>query len=1624
MHQLLLQHAKSHGFAYEPRSGAGGDGGLDGWVQRGVPGLKGSVAFQFKWLWEDIHKGSKAAQIKDSLERVSRLRKKPRHWVLVTPWDLKPSEREWLSDLGASHKLTVHHWGQTELEHLLMRLPSLFARYYPHAAGLLPEDRLGLDFRQFALSYQAKVVQRHRHLRTLGLPPETLRERDARTEIPLRDLFVPLRFLSEDGQHRAAPLASLLAERKSVVVLGDPGAGKSTLLAFLSLLLAGEAELEGFTPAPRTVPILVSLRQFVRERSEQGGGLSILEYLVRHAQTDFSLEQAHSHFFDAALRMGEAVVLFDGLDEVGSAAARHRIAGMINSFRSEYPQCPVWVTSRIYGYTPDVRLPASELEHVRLGRLDDAQVGDFIHRWYTLQCPHNERERAEFTDSLHRAVQRTPSVRRLAGNPLLLTLMAFIHQGTKRLPKDRGELYSKCTEMLLKTWQEAKYGEDEQAPHAFSRLNLPIQTQKDYLAHLALHVQERNQQGEDEDSRGLISRPDALESLANRHLALGRRERPGLTPGEAREEMKNFLDYISDQTGLLLDRGGDQLSFIHLSFQEYLAAWVFTCQPELHDNPTFFIKHLGLSAWEEVLLLRLYIVRFEQGGTSGFDTIVGAVLRHLERGGPSQGWLMLARALRDNLDFSSGDQDTILKRAIGSWVDSPQERGTWFSALEEIKLFAEEEKARKRLKELLDEACKQENPARAVAALHLRTRLLEFPAEATAWLEGHRNREQMLPDLVAFMGAPGMDVFLAERATLTDWEVALSALDGRRLYLSSLEWALGVNSNKAGEKALRAATAVLNKKTLMELQSRRTFADVHRKSSAASLFVRPGRILSENLFYKVGFPLSAMLAGPAFPEPPAGTLDSLLNPALAAEQVESSTMSSSVLESAVQAWVERFIGAQMNRVTSVEISISGIARVFSRAFSSDFSSDFVRDFSSDFVRDFVRDFGSDFVRDFGRDFVRDFGSEFVRDFGREFVRDFGREFVRDFGSEFVRDFGSEFVRNFDGAFDSDFGRDFGRDFGLDPGRGDWEQQWTQFVSSEENLIRMLQDWRFWDYNFFFRTNRFDLELDPGGEELTAVFENPLAIPLLLVDALTIAANNHLFSLGRHAAVAAPGGGKYWKDVARQWSRKNPFDVYVVSLSWEEHARIYASQHGRLTGAAGALMLAHAAYARLMSGLALSGPVWARLVEERDRQDPHIHAGYLLHEICHFRDVEQNVLAWEELIKAVPAESRTSSPTPASPMNVAHEGTRSPPASTPARAAARRPETEPPPEPLFAWVHLSDIHIGHGGAGHVWDQKLVLSALHKDIVEEQKRGQLPRPEALLVTGDIAFSGEPSQYGEAKKWLLGVAKATGLDERRIFTVPGNHDVQRAADKESTIKRLMRGLREGADDLDEVLKNETDRGLLARRMESYLAFAAQLAPGCLPEATTSLASWMHRLVARGGLRVRLVGLNTAMLSADDQDKGKLKLGKEAVGHALNPLPDDDELVLVLSHHPLREGWLADQRAAESWMKSHAHVHLSGHVHEAELEELRAGSGNNLLRIIAGAAHGDHQPAGVPASHGYNMVAVYPRPAGGLLLRVWPRLWSDNNKDFRPDIHNLPKGRDYAEHAVESIRLPPVGQ
>lgn len=334
---------------------------------------------------------------------------------------------------------------------------------------------------------------------------------------------------------------------------------------------------------------------------------------------------------------------------------------------------------------------------------------------------------------------------------------------------------------------------------------------------------------------------------------------------------------------------------------------------------------------------------------------------------------------------------------------------------------------------------------------------------------------------------------------------------------------------------------------------------------------------------------------------------------------------------------------------------------------------------------------------------------------------------------------------------------------------------------------------------------------------------------------------------------------------------------------------------------------------------------------------------------------------------------------------------------------------------FSFLHLSDIHFRHGDAEHQADQPLVLTRLEEDIAGHRDLG-IPTPQAILVTGDIAFSGNirhPDEYPEAKRFLDRLCKQLSIPAQEVYLVPGNHDVQRTGKAEKATMRLLDGLRTGRESLDEALVDDLDQKLLLQRFANYTGFAAGYAPSC------ASLSWTHSLVTTTGLRVRLCGLPTALLANDDQDQGKLQIGKRQLEAILSPASDPEELIIVLGHHPLEDGWLRDEVEVANWLRSSSNIYACGHIHAAFSASLRyPGQAHQWVRLWAGAVHGERRPDQPPETHSYQFAAIFTDESGRVHLRVWPRRFSDRGKRFVPDREVTEENQDYAEHLLRAPR------
>jgi 3',5'-cyclic AMP phosphodiesterase CpdA len=94
---------------------------------------------------------------------------------------------------------------------------------------------------------------------------------------------------------------------------------------------------------------------------------------------------------------------------------------------------------------------------------------------------------------------------------------------------------------------------------------------------------------------------------------------------------------------------------------------------------------------------------------------------------------------------------------------------------------------------------------------------------------------------------------------------------------------------------------------------------------------------------------------------------------------------------------------------------------------------------------------------------------------------------------------------------------------------------------------------------------------------------------------------------------------------------------------------------------------------------------------------------------------------------------------------------------------------------IVWLHLSDLHLK---ASDVWSQDIVLKAMCGDIDRMRRDGV--RFDFILISGDLAFSGGATEYGLVETFVDALCRAAGVPKESVFTIPGNHDVDRSRQK----------------------------------------------------------------------------------------------------------------------------------------------------------------------------------------------------------------------------------------------------
>jgi hypothetical protein len=397
-------------------------------------------------------------------------------------------------------------------------------------------------------------------------------------------------------------------ERTGLVILGEPGSGKTTHLKRILVTCWRDSPTTLGLPADM-VPVFLPLRRFQP-------GLHLADFIDREMNPEL-LPRLGAKFGERLLERGRVLLLFDGLDEVVDPSQRVDIVHWVQQVADAYPTCVAVVTCRFAGYgrqsgtgrSREVRLGERFLElHVR--PLERAQTEEFVRNWYRIvetglqddqaAAEALARDRATaLIAELAKPDFRAARVKEMVSNPLLLANLCLVHRDGGALPRGRVRLYQECVEVLLERWREGR-GQS---------VNVTAEQGRRVLQPAALWLHEKEGR----------TRASAAELAPVLDPAL-RAVRWG--GGDATD----FLRTVRDESGLLTGWGPDEFGFMHLGFQEYLAAGEL--RRILLEDPDeapaalcSLASRYGDSWWQEVLLLLVGV-----GNPSVFEPLMRVVV--------------------------------------------------------------------------------------------------------------------------------------------------------------------------------------------------------------------------------------------------------------------------------------------------------------------------------------------------------------------------------------------------------------------------------------------------------------------------------------------------------------------------------------------------------------------------------------------------------------------------------------------------------------------------------------------------------------------------------------------------------------------------------------------------------------------------------------------------------------------------------------------------------------------------------------------------------------------------------------------------------------------------------------
>ncbi len=305
---------------------------------------------------------------------------------------------------------------------------------------------------------------------------------------------------------------------------------------------------------------------------------------------------------------------------------------------------------------------------------------------------------------------------------------------------------------------------------------------------------------------------------------------------------------------------------------------------------------------------------------------------------------------------------------------------------------------------------------------------------------------------------------------------------------------------------------------------------------------------------------------------------------------------------------------------------------------------------------------------------------------------------------------------------------------------------------------------------------------------------------------------------------------------------------------------------------------------------------------------------------------------------------------------------------------------------LSWIHLSDLHFG--SRSNTFYESL-LDDISKTTIEENRTCDF-----IVLTGDVAWSGQSKEYELAKRFIEKLMIITKLTRERLLIVPGNHDLDLSKASEDLIPSTT-GLT--VKYLKELINKQKSINNLNARFNNFKKFYEEIYH--LQIEYSPLESFLLSFMEKLDRKIAVICFNTAIFSGLNPYKSIAHIGTDQVTRAIQQAKNADILIGIM-HHPPDLIWAPRAKPATSKLLTEFNFLLHGTLHRPAIKSMVSPETKATI-IGAGATTSASENAFI-----YNLTSLDLEEGQGEVIfrrfsQEFGKFWGPDNMTYK-NVHN----------------------